>query len=208
MMELYGNSSQRPLPELGSHIPQYSNRCFIFLDKTIFWNFGFSKNNRKFVEPAIQLVYGWIFNLPLKGRVITWGACLFGCSLSFMLHINTRINNRTSHDLSQNNNLVSISVHNLTLKDQRQKQKDWRLLADFTNMRIPFIIHAESCQDIIIIILPPKQLKTHTHTHTHTLSLSTHLKCCQTWVVKKGRETEKTTKLKFQFFFFLGSFVL
>lgn len=162
--------SKRPLPELGWHIPQYSNGCFTFLHKTIFfqrnifWNFfAFLKNNRNFVEPAIQLGYVWIFNLPIKGRVITWGACLFGCSLSFMLYINKRINTRTSHDLSWNNNLVSISVHNLTLKDQRQKQKDWRLLADFTNMPIPFIIHAETSQDIIIIIiLPPKQPKIHT----------------------------------------------
>jgi hypothetical protein len=160
--------SQRPLPELGSRIPEiptdasfsYTNN---FLSEKYFLKIlAFLKNNRNFVEPAIQLGYVWIFNLPLKGRVITWGTCLFGCSLSFMLYINKRINTKMSHDLSWNNNLVSISVHNLTLKDQRQKQKDWRLLADFTNMPIPLIIHAETFQDIIITILPPKQPKTHT----------------------------------------------
>lgn len=170
-MELYGSALTEAItrtcvtyPRIFQwmlHFPTQNNflseKCFLKI-------LAFLKNNRKFVEPAIQLGYVWIFNLPLKGKVITWGACLFGCSLSFMLYINTRINTRTSHDLSWNNNLVSISVHNLTLKDQRQKQKDWRLLADFTNMPIPFIIHAETCQDIIIvIILPPKQPKTHTH---------------------------------------------
>lgn len=169
-MELYGKAfteaitrtwvTHPPIFQRMLHFPTQNN----FLSEKYFLEFFCSsKKNRNFVEPAIQLGYVWIFNLPLKGRVITWGACLFGCSLSFMLYINKRINTRTSHDLSWNNNLVSISVHNLTLKDQRQKQKDWRLLADFTNMPIPFIIHAETSQDIIIIILPPKQPKIHTH---------------------------------------------